>query len=29
VAALEGFELSVAGNVPLGEPASKDHETAV
>ena len=29
VAALEGFELSVVGNVPLGEPASKDHETAV
>jgi 3,4-dihydroxy 2-butanone 4-phosphate synthase/GTP cyclohydrolase II len=29
VAALEGFELSVAGNVPLGEPASKDHETAI
>ena len=29
VAALEGFELSVAGNVPLGQPASKDHETAV
>ena len=29
VAALEGFELSVVGNVPLGEPASKDHETAI
>jgi 3,4-dihydroxy 2-butanone 4-phosphate synthase/GTP cyclohydrolase II len=29
VAALEGFELSVAGNVPLGQPASKGHETAV
>lgn len=29
VAALEGFELSVAGNVPLGQPAAKDHETAV
>ena len=29
VAALEGFELSVVGNVPLGQPASKDHETAV
>jgi 3,4-dihydroxy 2-butanone 4-phosphate synthase/GTP cyclohydrolase II len=29
VAALEGFELSVVGNVPLGEPAAKDHETAV
>src|SRR5918996_1147041 len=29
VAALEGFELSVVGNVPLGEPASKDRETAV
>ena len=29
VAALEGFELSVVGNVPLGEPALKDHETAV
>ena len=29
VAALEGFELSVVGNVPLGEPASKGHETAV
>ena len=29
VAALEGFELSVAGNVPLGEPASlKDQEDA-
>jgi 3,4-dihydroxy 2-butanone 4-phosphate synthase/GTP cyclohydrolase II len=29
VAALEGFELSVVGNVPLGQPASKDQETAV
>jgi 3,4-dihydroxy 2-butanone 4-phosphate synthase/GTP cyclohydrolase II len=30
VAALEGFELSVVGNVPLGEPASlKDQQTAV
>lgn len=29
VAALEGFELSVVGNVPLGEPAAKGHETAV
>jgi len=29
VAALAGFELSVVGNVPLGEPASKGHETAV
>lgn len=29
VAALEGFELTVVGNVPLGQPASKDHETAV
>jgi 3,4-dihydroxy 2-butanone 4-phosphate synthase/GTP cyclohydrolase II len=29
VAALEGFELSVVANVPLGEPAAKDHETAV
>src|ERR687892_556552 len=29
VAALEGFELSVVGNVPLGEPAPKDHETAI
>ena len=29
VAALEGFELSVVGNVPLGEPASKDHENAI
>ena len=29
VAALEGFELSGVGNVPLGEPATKDHETAV
>jgi len=29
VAALEGFELSVVGNVPLGQPASKDHETAI
>jgi 3,4-dihydroxy 2-butanone 4-phosphate synthase / GTP cyclohydrolase II len=29
VAALEGFELAVVGNVPLGEPARKDHETAV
>jgi 3,4-dihydroxy 2-butanone 4-phosphate synthase/GTP cyclohydrolase II len=29
VAALEGFELSVVGNVPLGHPASKGHETAV
>ena len=29
VAALEGFELSVVGNVPLGEPASQDHETAI
>jgi 3,4-dihydroxy 2-butanone 4-phosphate synthase/GTP cyclohydrolase II len=29
VAALEGFELSVVGNVPLGQPAAKDHETAV
>jgi 3,4-dihydroxy 2-butanone 4-phosphate synthase/GTP cyclohydrolase II len=29
VAALEGFELSVVGNVPLGQPAYKDHETAV
>src|SRR6266550_5571664 len=29
VAALEGFELTVVGNVPLGEPASfKDQETA-
>jgi 3,4-dihydroxy 2-butanone 4-phosphate synthase / GTP cyclohydrolase II len=29
VAALEGFELSVVGNVPLGEPASlKDQETS-
>jgi 3,4-dihydroxy 2-butanone 4-phosphate synthase / GTP cyclohydrolase II len=29
VAALEGFELSVAGNVPLGEPASlKDQQDA-
>ena len=29
VAALEGFELSVVGNVPLGEPASlKDQENA-
>ncbi|HEX6648146.1 MAG TPA: hypothetical protein VF075_01360, partial [Pyrinomonadaceae bacterium] len=29
VAALEGFELSVVGNVPLGEPASlKDQEDA-
>src|SRR5690348_10273616 len=27
VAALEGFELSVVGNVPLGHPAAKDHET--
>ena len=30
VAALEGFELSVVGNVPLGEPAPfKDQQTAV
>jgi 3,4-dihydroxy 2-butanone 4-phosphate synthase / GTP cyclohydrolase II len=30
VAALEGFELSVVGNVPLGEPASlKDQEPAI
>jgi len=29
VAALEGFELSVVGNVPLGHPAAKDQETAV
>jgi 3,4-dihydroxy 2-butanone 4-phosphate synthase/GTP cyclohydrolase II len=29
VAALEGFELSVVGNVPLGEPASaKDQQVA-
>jgi 3,4-dihydroxy 2-butanone 4-phosphate synthase/GTP cyclohydrolase II len=29
VAALEGFQLSVVGNVPLGQPAAKDHETAI
>jgi 3,4-dihydroxy 2-butanone 4-phosphate synthase/GTP cyclohydrolase II len=29
VAALEGFELSVVGNVPLGEPASlKDQQAS-